>query len=323
MIQSPATYQFTLDKAIFEWLQQKHTRTGSEKTRKAYIDTMRSFRETLQRGGLDLLDNPIDIARVAAIWAGLRTAGAKRQGGISPATYNQRLAILSSFYTFLQDTYHLDTPNPIESVKKRPVQAYASAMPLDADEVTDRLASIDRSTLQGKRDYALLSVALATGRRASELVALRGKHIRQFGKKIVLTFEHCKGDKTMRDTLDPDVAKVLMSYLRAIYGEDLGNLLPESPIWVSFSRQNRGKPVSTHTLNDLCERYLGTSKIHTLRHTFAVEMEKVGAPISEISARLGHTSEKITGIYLKQMRSSENPYASRLAARFGIGKEQE
>ena len=88
---------------------------------------MQSFRLVLSRGNIDLLDNPTNIQRLAAIWANTRNGKSRRPGeDVSPSTYNQRLAILSSFYTFLQEVYHLDVPNPIESVKKRPVQAYAS-----------------------------------------------------------------------------------------------------------------------------------------------------------------------------------------------------
>jgi integrase len=313
--------QFTLDQAIFEWLEQKYTRTSSKKTRTAYQETMQSFRVRLQQGSIDLLDTPIDIARVATIWAKLREPTSRHEGEIAPATYNQRLAIISSFYTFLQETYHLDIPNPIESVKKRSVQAYASAVPLDGDEIALCLANIDRSTPIGKRDYALLMVALTTGRRASELVSLRWKHLRQSGKKVIVTFENCKGGKVMRDQLDATVSKALMEYLHSVYGAKLGDLDPSAPIWVSFSRQNRMQAISTHALRNICEAYMGTTKIHALRHTFAVEMEKMGAPISEISARLGHTNEKITSTYLKQTRSAENPFASRLAARFGVDKD--
>src|SRR5947209_8662584 len=92
-------HQFTLDQAIFEWLEQKHTRTNSKKTRQAYETTMRQFRATLHQGRIDLLDNPVDIARVATIWANLRVPTSRHEGGIAPATYNQRLAIISSFYT--------------------------------------------------------------------------------------------------------------------------------------------------------------------------------------------------------------------------------
>ncbi len=112
-----APYQFTIDAAIAEWLAQKETRTGSRKTRQAYEDTMRQFRQFLSKGGLDLLSNPVDIARVAALWANMRTDTSRRSGeDVSPSTYNQRLAILSSWYTFVQEVYKLEIPNPIESV---------------------------------------------------------------------------------------------------------------------------------------------------------------------------------------------------------------
>jgi site-specific recombinase XerD len=123
------SYQFTIDNAVKEWLEQKRTRTGSERTAQAYRDTVQEFRAVLGRGELDLLSNPIDVARVAGIWANSRKDSARTQGDVTPSTYNQRLAILSSFYTFLQETYKLDIPNPIESVKKRPVQAVNFEIP--------------------------------------------------------------------------------------------------------------------------------------------------------------------------------------------------
>jgi integrase len=93
----------------------------------------------------------------------------------------------------------------------------------------------------------------------------------------------------------------------------------DTPIWISLSRRNYGSPMGTQTVGDLCKRYLGTSKVHTLRHTFAVAMEKAGAPISEIQNRLGHESAATTSIYLKQLHAADNPYAATLDDMFGVG----
>jgi integrase len=102
----------------------------------------------LARGNIDLLDNPTDIQRLATIWANTRNDQSRRPGeDVSPSTYNQRLAILSSFYTFVQEVYHLDIPNPIGSVKKRPVQAYGAAHPIEPETVEQGLESINRTTL--------------------------------------------------------------------------------------------------------------------------------------------------------------------------------
>lgn len=325
MAQSLVVYHKTVEHLIEGWLfEKKNSKSGSARTDQAYRETIINFRMTLQRGGLDLDSEDVHtIADVATIWAGLRSPESKRDTEVAASTYNLRISIVASFYSYCQEqarSYGADVINPMKMVKKRKVQAYANVEPLDGDEVMSRLSMINRRTLVGKRDYALLAVALMTGRRASELVALRWRHVKQVGKRVTLLFEKCKGGKTMRDSLDQDATKVLMDYLHAVYGKDLSKLDGESPLWISFSRQNKGQAISVHALKDICETYLDTGKIHALRHTFAVELEKAGAPISEVSARLGHTDEKTTSIYLKQARSAENPYASKLSSRFGIGR---
>ena len=219
---------------------------------------------------------------------------------VSPSTYNQRLAILSSFYTFLQEVYHLDIPNPIESVKKRPVQAYAAASPIEPETVEQGLENINRATLQGLRDYAILATALATGRRAHELVTLRFEHISIAGKKeqrVTLTFAHCKGNKQMRDRLDVETSAVWLEYL------------------------HDGQAISTKKLANICEEHLETSKVHVLRHTFAVGMMRSGATITDLAARLGHTDIKITHTYAKEIMGDENLYSEKLTARFGIKRK--
>lgn len=317
-------YQFTLDKAIVEWLAQKETRTGSHKTRKAYEDTMQQFRAFLAQGQLDLLDNPIGVARIATLWANMRTDTTRRpEQDVSPSTYNQRLAILSSFYTFLHEVYHLDIPNPIESIKKRPVQAYAAALPIAPETVGQGMERIERHTKQGMRDYALLAVALYTGRRAHELVGLRGQDVRIVGRKearVTLTF-HCKGNKIMRDTLDVETSAVLLEYLHQEYGKNLLTIPPASPVWVSYSKANKGEAISVKTLSNICAAYLDTSKVHALRHTFAVGMIRSGAPITDLAGRLGHTDIKITQTYTKEIMGDENPYGEKLTARFGIRRK--
>ncbi len=327
MTQAITPYQFTIDAAVAEWLAQKETRTGSRKTRQAYEDTMRQFRAFLAHGGLDLLSAPIDIARVAALWANMRTDTSRRPGAdVSPSTYNQRLAILSSWYTFVQEVYKLEVPNPIESVKKRPVQAYAAAQAIDPDTVEQGLLSVNRESLAGLRDYAILAVALYTGRRAHELVGLRWEHVRVTGSKeprITLTF-HCMGGKIMHDKLDVETSAVLLEYLYAQYGKNPASRLDsDAPVWVSYSRANAGQAISAKTLSNICAAHVQTSKVHALRHTFAVGMVRSGAPITDLAGRLGHTDIKITQTYTKEIMGDENPYGEKLTARFGIRRKGE
>ena len=306
-----------IDRAIAEWLTRKTGRTGSQKTRKAYQDTMISFRLTLSEGRIDLFGEPSIIARVAAIWASRRVVDGD-SSDVAASTYNQRLAIISSFYTFVAKSYGWQGINPIRSLEARPVQPYAKATPLDTDTVNAGFERIDRDTLAGLRDYAILAVALATGRRATELAHLTGKDLTVSKRDLVTLVFEAKGKKVKRDTLDADVSSVLLDYLHAIHGDDLQELAPDTRLWLSFSNATNGKPIGARALSDICKKHLGTSKVHALRHTFAIGMMKSGAAITELQARLGHSSVRTTQIYAAELVSDENPYAAKLTVRFGI-----
>ena len=315
-------YSFTVEQAITEWLYRKRiSKSGSEKTQTAYRDAIDSLRETLQRGGLDLLSDPTEVARVAAFWAAQREPESRHKGAIADSTYNQRLAIISSWYSFVRKVYRLDIENPIskDRIDKRRVQAYAYAQPMNVDDVKRCLDSIDRSAPLGLRDYALLSIGFMTGRRASELIGLCWGDVKRKGSQTILEFR-CKGKKIKRDALDPDVEKALFIYLKTAYGKDLSALSPDAPIWLSFSRHNPGEPITARALNLVCQRILGTTKIHTLRHTFAKTMEKSGATLTEIQSALGHEDIATTARYLKELGSEENVHAAKLAKSFGIAK---
>ena len=71
-------------------------------------------------------------------------------------------------------------------------------------------------------------------------------------------------------------------------------------------------------IGDTCQRRIGTHQVHTLRHTFAHQMEDRGAKVNEIQARLGHESLATTGRYLAKLRSEENPYGEDRATALGF-----
>src|SRR5258706_12781219 len=153
---------YPLELAISAWLDSKSKLSNSARTHRNYVDVITAFRAALQRADMDLDSSTPDVALVAQAWASKSFGGLS---DVSAATYNQRLAVLSSFYTFARKRQLLDIPNPIELVERRKVQSYGSANTLSISTVWDVLRSINRSQLQGKRDYALLTLAFTTGRR--------------------------------------------------------------------------------------------------------------------------------------------------------------
>lgn len=298
-----------LDLAIAAWVDAKAGRSGSDRTRRAYADALASFRQALHAAGLELDAPAAAVALAAQGWAG--------QGDPSPATFNQRLAILSSFYTFARKQGLAVGENPVERVERRRVQRYATARALSLADVRARLAAIDRATAEGQRDYCLLAVGLQTGRRVAELAGLRWGDVEVRGAEITLTWRRTKGGKAMRDTLPAGLSRTLAQYLQGVHGTSK-TLPADAAVWASCSTRNPGAPIDIDTVRRICERHLGTTKVHALRHTFARTLEEAGAKLSEIQARLGHSNAATTGIYVSALRSNENPHADALAQLLGL-----
>jgi len=307
-----APERMTIEQAILAWLDEK--RADSERTADAYEETLDDFRATLERAGLDLDSDPAIVAPIAQGWARhSRRAGAQ----VTPTTFNQRRSIISSFYKYAI-AYEVLLYNPMERVRRQKLGKKDAAHPLASSTVKSGLARIDRSTPEGLRDYALLSVALATGRRVSEIAGLRYKHLRRDGNTCVVDFDRLKGKKSGTNRLAPRTTGALYAYLESVYPGQLLSLPGDAPVWVSFSDRNKGQALGTRSISNICEQYLGTSKTHAPRHTLAVTMHHKGAKITDISKALGHSNVAITSDYLEEHLSYENPLAAALEDEFGI-----
>jgi integrase len=321
---SDVTYK-SLDEAIAEWLAEK-AEQGSGRTLAAYSETLTRFRTRLQKIGTDL-DEPRESVIVDEAKALARDRmpydgpGKKRQAiaqsPVKPGTFNQRLAIISSFYEYGRRNriVGLIRANPLERIKRLKDEEYAQARPIDPREIVKRLAAIDRETLQGVRDYALISIGISTGRRMTELASMTWGNVQISSGAVTLTFK-TKGSKTIRDELSKPVGEALMTWVYRWYGGV--NIPPESPLWIALEPNSRGHQLSRQAIAYICEKRLGTSKVHAMRHSFAHGMDAVGASVSEIQARLGHSNLAKTGRYLAKLRSAKNSHADDLAALFGL-----
>jgi site-specific recombinase XerD len=313
--------RMTINQAIMGWLDEK--RADSERTADAYQDTLNDFREMLHKAGLDLDSEPAIIAPLAQGWARARKHDGEIIPGetVTPTTFNQRRSIVSSFYKYAL-TYEVLQYNPMERVKRQKLGKKDAARHLASGTIKSGLAQIDRSTPEGKRDFALLSVALATGRRASEIVGLRYKHLHRDGNTCVVDFDNCKGKKSFTNRLEAKTTRALYTYLEAVYPGQLLTLPGDAPIWISFSDRNKGQAIGTRTLSNICEAYLGSSKTHAPRHTLAVTMHNKGAKITDISKALGHSSIAITSDYLEEQKDTAPPLPTQVYDDYWIWAER-
>lgn len=184
---------------------------------------------------------------------------------------------------------------------------------LDASEIAALLAAPDRSTWAGKRDHALLLLAVQTGLRASELISLRnrdvvlgtGAHVRCMGK----------GRKERSTPIRRETAKILKAWIGDHGDSDL-------PMFPSI----RGERLSRDALEHLVRKHcltasrtcpsIGAKRVtpHTLRHSTAMNLLHHGVDQAVIALWLGHESVETTQVYIHaDMRLKEKALA-RVAA---------
>lgn len=311
---TPVDYSMPMLRAAVEWLKTKYEmKSQSQKTQTAYRDALKSFRDHLLSIGLDLESEPREVALAAQAWVQHSRVG--RQ--VSTSTINQRYAILSSFYKFAIK-YGACEHNPIDYCERPDRVIEDEAQALDADYIKDCIQSIDRSTREGRRDFALLNLACLTGRRLSELTGLQWQHISMQGRTMRVKWAHCKGAKVFYNVLDANTTKILLSFLKTEYGDNLQRIKPASYIFQSHSKNNSGGRLSAQTISQIYKDRLGFSKVHTTRHSFAVNSEIAGASLSEIGDQLGHSNYQTTANYLKRKRKNTYGYAGKLSSMFGF-----
>lgn len=172
----------------------------------------------------------------------------------------------------------------------------ASSLPraLGPGEAARLLASCDRRTGVGRRDFAILTLLVRLGLRAGEVAALKLEDIDWRGGEVVI---HGKGPREERLPLPVDVGEALAGYLRR------GR--PESHVRAVFLRlpaPRRGlTPVAvTGVVYSACNRAnLPRVGAHRLRHTAATEMLRSGASLEEVGQVLRHRAAGTTAIYAK------------------------
>jgi site-specific recombinase XerD len=212
---------------------------------------------------------------------------------------NARLASLRSFYHYaaLEAPQHASV---IQRVLAIPYKLLTRRLVnyLTRSEVEAVLASVDKSTWIGRRNHALLLVAMQTGLRLSEITGLRqrdvvlgaGAHVRCEGK----------GRKERCTPLAKSTAAVLKAWIKE-HGDDESRFLFPSSNGGRLSADAVQHALAKHvaaahsTCPSLTKKHVTP---HVLRHTAAMELFQAGVDRALIAIWLGHESLDTTQMYL-------------------------
>lgn len=303
---APLLQAFFTERLAKERLASPHT-IGAYKTTFSLL--LRFGRDRLGKAPSRILLDELDAALIASF---LHHLEVERKNSVR--TRNARLAAIHSFFRYIAVLLP-DHADQIKRVLDIPLKRFDRRLVdfLSRAEFEALLAAPDRKTWIGRRDHAILLVAIQTGLRASELANLR------IGQIVTGTHAHIrctgKGRKERCTPLTRQTMQVLRAWLRERRGT------PDDPVFPSYRRA----ALSLDALEKTVTKYAATAATtcpslrhkrvtpHVLRHTAAMQLRHAAVDLSVIALWLGHESIETTHIYLNADLASREAAVSRLA----------
>ena len=165
---------------------------------------------------------------------------------------------------------------------------------LDASSVQRLLASCDRRTRVGRRDFAIVTLLSRLGLRAGEVAALRLSDVDWRAGELLV---RGKGSRQERLPLPVDVGETLAGWLAR------GRPRRESVFVFTRVRAPYGG-LSAGAVSQIVRRACGRAGLplvsaHRLRHTAATEMLRAGGSLTEVGQVMRHRGRDVTSIYAK------------------------
>lgn len=273
-------------------------RQASPHTLASYRDTFRLLLEYAQ-GRLHKAPSELTLPDLDTPLLGDFLEHLEQERDNSARSRNVRLAAIHSFFRYvaLHEPQHSALAQrvlamPSKRYTRRPIEF------LTRVEVEALLTAPDPNCWAGRRDRALLLLAVQTGLRAAELIGLRCQDI-----VLGLGAHVCcqgKGRKLRCTPLRKDTVAVLRGWLRERQGALSEPAFPNA----------RGTALSHDGLEYLLAKHLATAQRHcpslthkhvtphVLRHTLAMDLLQHGVDRSVIALWLGHESMETTSMYL-------------------------
>jgi site-specific recombinase XerD len=277
------------------WLVEQ--RDASHRTILAYRDAWKLFlcfvAQRLNRKVAALRTEDLTEAELLAF---LQHIERDRHGSIG--TRNCRLAAIRSFFSYVAAREPRAAKQCAEILRVPFKRVPRKAMCyLESAEVAAILSQPDRTTAEGQRDHALISLLYNTGARIQEALDLRPQNIRL--KSPTHARLMGKGQKERISPLWPETADVIEALLRRCPRP------ADAPLFIN----RYGQPLTASGFRFRLRQYVGAAAKHvptlaqkritphTFRHTTAVHLVAAGVDVTVIRSWMGHAQLDTTNHY--------------------------
>lgn len=207
-------------------------------------------------------------------------------------------------------------PNVADHVKGVKIDSGFKKDYLTSKQVGKLLQTIDRSSLKGLRDYAILSLMVTTGLRTVEVMRANIEDMRTVADFTALYIQG-KGHEERTDyvKVEPPVEDAIRAYLKA-----RGKASGQEPLFASIAHKNSGERMTTRSISriakeNMIEADLQSDRLtaHSLRHTTATLNLLNGGTPEETRQLLRHSNINTTLIYSHALERANNHSEARVA----------
>lgn len=207
-------------------------------------------------------------------------------------------------------------PNVAEHIKGAKLDTDHKKDYLTTKQVVKLLSGIDRSTLKGKRDYAILSLMVTAGLRTIEVARANIEDLRTVADFTALYIQG-KGHEEKTDYIKvvEEVEDAIRDYLNARGEKDR-----KAPLFASIANRDAGERMTTRSVSRIAkERLIAVGldserlTAHSLRHTTATLNLLNGGTVEETQQLLRHTNINTTLIYSHALERAKNNSEARVA----------
>lgn len=279
-----------------------------------YIDaspkTVETYSKAIKRFLVYLNDNGINAPQRADILAYREYLKSSHK----PTTVQSYIAAVKLFFQWTaQESIY---PNIADRVKGAKIDPGHKKDYLTTKQVNKLLNNIDRSTIKGIRDYAMLSLMVTTGLRTISIIRANVEDLRTVGDDTALFYQG-KGhdEKTYYAKIPEPVEEAIRAYLKC-----RGNINGDAPLFSSIANRNSGERMTTRSISRAVKEHLIEAgydsdrlTAHSLRHTAATLNLLNGASMEETQQILGHSNINTTLIYAHALDRAKNNSEHRIA----------
>jgi integrase/recombinase XerC/integrase/recombinase XerD len=221
-----------------------------------------------------------------------------RSRGLAANTQSAYMVAVRTLFSWLEaEKIH---PNIARGIKGAKREKGFRKDPLTIQQIFRLLDSIDRTSLKGKRDFALINALIRLGARSIEISRANIDDLRQEAGVPVIWVQGKGSDS--KDAFLVTVDSVLTPILE--YLAERRNAKPTEPLFASVSDGNRHQRLSTRAIRRIAkERLRGVAidnprvSTHSFRHTAITLSLLGGATIQEAQQLARHSSLSTTMIY--------------------------